>query len=93
MGKWDWRIPPFPVAMQWRDQKLGFITPLLHRGRLLDDGAMLDDNVTQQYQIRSQNIDFIYKLSTNNISLQVKTLNSFQMFSSSNISIQQSAST
>ena len=23
------------------------------RGRLLDDGAMLDDNVTQQYQIRS----------------------------------------
>ena len=53
---------------------------------------MLDDNVTQQYQIRSKNIDFIYKLSPNNIGLQVKTLNSFQMLSSSNIAMQQSAS-
>ena len=62
------------------------------RGRLLDGGAMLDDNVTQQYQIRSKNIDFNYKLSPNNIGLQVKILNSFQMLSSSNIAIQQSAS-
>ena len=30
-----------------------YILYTIYRGRLLDDRAMLDDNVTQQYQIRS----------------------------------------
>ena len=39
------------------------------------------------------NIDFIYRLSSNSISLQVKILNSFQMLSFNNIDMQESAPT